>query len=72
MARERHTVKELETVLKDAEEKGWRVERHKRYWKLYCPNGCKCFKTVKCTPSDPKYLMNLLGQLRRGTCWRKS
>jgi hypothetical protein len=29
----------------------------------------KCWKTVKLTPSDPKYLRNLRGQLRRATCW---
>lgn len=72
MARERHKVKELEYVLKEAEDKGWRVERASRYWKMYCPNECKCFKTVKCTPSDPNYRINLLGQLKRATCWRKS
>jgi hypothetical protein len=26
-------------------------------------------KTMKLTPSDPNYIRNLLGQLRRATCW---
>ena len=71
MTRPRHRVKELEAVLKEAEAKGWRVELGKKYWKMYCPNGCKCKKTVKCTPSDPHYETNLRHFLDRETCWRK-
>jgi hypothetical protein len=35
---------------------------------MWCPCG-KHWKTVKLTPSDPNYVRNLLGQLRRATCW---
>jgi hypothetical protein len=35
---------------------------------MWCP--CKMhMKTMKPTPSDPNYARNLLGQLRRATCW---
>ena len=46
------------------------MERGKRYYKMWCPCG-KHMKTVKLTPSDPNYARNLLGQLRRATCWDK-
>jgi hypothetical protein len=72
VARPKHTIKELEAVLKEAEGKGWRVWLGGRYWNMYCPYECKCMKTVKCTPSDPNYLRNLRGHLERATCWRKS
>ncbi|WP_395109766.1 hypothetical protein [Actinomadura sp. SCN-SB] len=61
--------KELRAIRKEAEEKGWRVFRKKKYWKMYCPCPRKCKKTVRLTPSDPNYVKNLLGELRRATCW---
>lgn len=60
--------KELEGIRREAERRGWRVDRGKRYYKMWCPCG-KHMKTVKLTPSDPNYVKNLLGQLRRATCW---
>ena len=60
--------RELEAIRREAERKGWRVERGKKYYKMWCPCG-KHMKTVKLTPSDPNYTRNLLGQLRRATCW---
>ena len=69
MARPRHQRPELEAVLDQAEKKGWRVEKGKKYYKMYCPCDRKCMKTVKLTPSDPRYHINLVGQLKRATCW---
>jgi len=71
MARPKHPDKDLEAVLQEAEGKDWRVEKGKKYFKMLCPKQCKCWKTVKLTPSDPNYLRNLLGQLSRATCWDK-
>lgn len=71
MVRPRHQDKDLEPVLAEAEDKGWRVEKGKKYWKMYCPCPDKHLKTVKLTPSDPRYRQNLLGQLRRATCWEE-
>ena len=59
--------KELEAIRRIAVKKGWRVERGKRYYKMWCPCG-RHMKTMKLTPSDPNYTRNLLGQLRRATC----
>ena len=67
--RPRHRRKDLEAVLREAEDKGWRVQKGKRYFTMWCPNDCRCFKTVHLTPSDPYYERNLRAQLRRGTCW---
>jgi hypothetical protein len=69
MIRPKHQVKELEAILSEAEKKRWRVEKGKKYFKMKCPNECKCWKTVKLTPSDPNYEKNLRGQLQRATCW---
>ena len=57
------------SVLCEAEDKDWRVKKGSKYFKMLCPNKCQCFKTVKLTPSDPNYLRNLQGQLRRAACW---
>lgn len=59
---------DLAAIRRQASEKGWRVEKGKKYYKMWCPCG-KHWKTVKLTPSDPNYIRNLLGQLRRATCW---
>ena len=68
MVRPQHQVKELEEVLIAAERKGWAVDKGKKYFKMKCPCG-EHTKTVKCTPSGNNYKRNLLGQLRRATCW---
>ncbi|GAA1771606.1 hypothetical protein GCM10009834_32300 [Streptomonospora arabica] len=68
MGRRRHPDREFEALLRDAENKGWRVVDGK-YFKLYCPCPRKCKKTIRLTPSDPNYLRNAKGQLRRATCW---
>ncbi|PTA42328.1 hypothetical protein C8054_31320 [Micromonospora sp. RP3T] len=72
MSRPKHRVKELEDVLREAERKNWRVDGGgNRYFKLYCPCPEKHWKTVKCTPSGANYLKDLVGQLKRATCWEK-
>lgn len=69
VTRPRHPVKELEVVLREAEARRWRVTRDKRYFKLWCPNGGKCRKTVHLTPSGARYEENLRHYLKRYTCW---
>jgi hypothetical protein len=64
--------RELKEIREEAEQRGWRVFRDKRYWKMYCPCPKKCKKTMSLSPSDPNYVKNLLGQLRRATCWEES
>lgn len=69
--RPKHQKPALEAILKQAERRGWRVTRGKRYYKMYCPCERKCKKTVKLSPSDPNYQINLLGELKRSTCWEQ-
>ncbi len=69
MGRPRHTVKELEALLQEAESRGWRVTRDKKYFKLWCPCPGKHRKTVHLTPSDPNYERNLRAWLKRQPCW---
>ncbi|MTK05128.1 hypothetical protein FF096_24480 [Micromonospora sp. CP22] len=71
MSRPRHRIKELEDLLRQAERQGWRVTGGgDRYFKMLCPCPDKHLKTVKCTPSNPNYLRDLTGQLKRVTCWK--
>lgn len=68
--RPKHPDKDLEALLKEAENKGWRVTKGGNgHYKMYCPCYLKCMKTVACTPSTTNYLKNLLKQLQRATCW---
>jgi hypothetical protein len=72
VSRPRHKTKEFEDVLRSAEEQGWRVVGGgDKYFKMKCPCPNKCMQTVRLTPSNPNYLKNLIGQLRRATCWKE-
>ena len=71
-ARPRHQNNEFEAVLKDMELRGWIVTKGKGYFIATCPPPhARCFKTVELTPSDPSYLRNLRGWLRRSECWKE-
>jgi hypothetical protein len=59
----------LELILCDAEDQGWRVERGKSYYKMKCGCDTMHMKMVHISPSGAKYVQNLLGKLRRDTCW---
>ncbi len=61
---------EIAKLLKDLERQGWRIKRG-RYWICYCPCEIGHLKTVHFSPSDPSYLRNLKGQLKRSTCWKE-
>lgn len=68
--RPRHTRPELEKILRSLESQGWRVTKG-RYYKVKCPCNEKHMSTVKCTPSDPNYPLNLRKKLSRETCWKE-
>lgn len=68
MPRPRHPHKDLEPILDAAENKGWHVQRRRKYYMMRCPCG-QHQKTVKITPSDPNYPRNLRGWLKRSGCW---
>lgn len=69
--RPKHPDKHIEEVLAASERQGWRVERGRKYFKIYCPCAEKHMKVVHITPSDPNYLRNVIGQLKRATCWKE-
>lgn len=70
MPRPRHPDKDLEAVLRRAEEQEWEVtKRPRRYFKMKCPCPTKHMQTVHLTPGKA-YLRNLLAELRRKTCWK--
>jgi hypothetical protein len=71
MARRRkHKLKECEDAIREAEERGWRVDDPpKGYYRLRCPCEDKHMKWVHRTPSDPNWCKNLLGWLQRQSCW---
>lgn len=72
--RPRHPDKDLERVLREAESQRngpWRVDRGKGYYRMWCPCPAKHKKTVRLTPSDPRYERNLRAWLRRETCWEE-
>lgn len=72
MVRPRHTDKHLEALLREAEERGWRVEKGRKYYKMFCPPRCgQHKKTVKLTPSNPNYERECRNQLGRATCWNE-
>lgn len=67
--RPRHPVPDLERLLCDAEVRGWRVERGKKYFKAYCPCPLKCRETVHLTPSDPRYARNKRNKMSKCPGW---
>lgn len=70
MARQRHPRKELEALLSALEAHGWRVERSKGYFRIYC--WCRStthMRSVALTPSGSRYEANLRAWLRRTGHW---
>lgn len=66
--RPRHQDKHLEELLRDLEKARWRVTKGKGYFKAYCPCG-KHKRFVHLTPSGRNYQRDLVGWLKRETCW---
>ncbi len=67
--RPKHSYKEIEKLLRNLESQGWRVEMGSKHYLAKCPCGLKHMKSIACTPRSPHYLKNLLGAMRRETCW---
>ncbi len=57
MARPRHPHKDIESAIRDAEERGWRIEHSKRghvWGSAYCPGGGEgCIIRIPSTPRNP-------------------
>ncbi len=69
--RQRHPKPELEAILVEVEQHGWRAERDRGYFKTYCPCADKHMKTVKLSPSGASYVLNLRKWFHRQTCWEE-
>ena len=69
MARDRHREHEYESLLREAEGRGWRVSRGKGYFKCYCPCVEKHHVRVVLTPSGIRTLMNTRKNFERASCW---
>lgn len=67
----KHPYKELREVTDAAAAKGWRVTRGKGYFMMKCPCAALHKKTVKLSPSNPRYKQELLKWLVRSTCWEE-
>jgi hypothetical protein len=68
--RTRHPFKKLELLVREAGDKGWRVERRARGdFKMKCPCRAQHMKTVEINPSSPLYEQELRRYLARSTCW---
>lgn len=71
MARRSHAIKEIEIVLKHAEQQGWRVVcgGSHAWGKIYCPWNsahCRCGEfCISCVWSTPKNAVNHARQLKR-------
>lgn len=67
-SRPRHPEKDLEATLREAERKGWKVTKGKKYYRMRCACGIHQ-RTVHVSPSDPNYRRSLVGWLNRTGCW---
>ena len=71
VARDRHPKQEYEKLLREAEARGWRVNRDKLYFKCLCPCAEKHWVKVVLTPSGGRTLMNTKKKFERKPCWKE-
>jgi hypothetical protein len=68
--RPKHNDKDLENLLKEAENKNWRVDGGgNKHFKMFCPCHEKHKKTIATTPSSGRYLQRTRTLLENQTCW---
>lgn len=69
--RRKHQRKEIEDVVRLAEQAGWTFDTSRRgHWQARCACGSH-LRTVALTPSNPYYQRQLLSWFKR-TCWKES
>ena len=54
-----------ESLLQEAEARGWRVLKRKRHFQALCPADCKCIVTVSATPSAQGALTKVRADINR-------
>ena len=67
--RPRHPDKELEAVLRQAESRGWRIEKGANYFSARCRCPLRHQRWVHLTPSGAGYRKNLAAWFNRQECW---
>lgn len=63
--RPRHTKRDYEALLQEAEGDGWRVKKNKGHFRAFCPWACKCMVTVSATPSAQGALKKIRADINR-------
>lgn len=69
-SRPRHPDKVLEQLIQDAEDRGWRVTRERKYYKALCPCPDKCKEQVHLTPQGD-YAKNKRNKMSKCPWWDK-
>lgn len=64
----KHQSKDIEKVLREYDQCGWRIEDPPKYYRVKCPCG-KHQRSVHLTPSGPDYAKNLRAWLHRQACY---
>lgn len=64
----KHPRKDLESLLGEFHDAGWRIIDPPRYYTVRCPCG-RHQRSIHLTPSDPKYAQNALRWLYRQQCY---
>lgn len=70
VARPRHPLKDLESLLRLVEEHGWTVLRGTGYYRCRCPCG-EHQRSVHLTPSNSNYARNTRAWFERQNCWEE-
>jgi len=68
--RPRHPVADLESILQDADRKGWDVQKKATYYSIRCPCPLKHKTMVHLTPG-PYYANHKRQWLKHHTCWEE-
>ena len=65
---QRHPKKELQALLGEFNDAGWKIIDPPKYYKVRCPCGDHQ-RTVHLSPSNPNYVKDVLGWLYRQPCY---
>lgn len=65
----RHPKKDLEALIGEFHEAGWRIIDPPLYYKVYCPCPLKHKTTIHLTPSSRDYAQHKLQWLYHHTCY---
>ena len=67
----KHQKKDMEAVLQEFHEAGWRIEDPPTYYQVKCPCAGKHKRSVHLTPSNPNYAKDTRRWLYRQPCYQR-